>query len=311
MFTEHIIATQSGVVEQANAFFDPWESTAQDWRSCLELIEKISKISTEKRVLVWRGVTNASFALHSSLYRQLTSSRGIPPTEPQMVKAELKLLEAARENWRFGNLTALETLAHVQHYGGHTRLIDVTFNPLIALWFAVELNQDPYGKSSTESDGRLLAFDATKRSLKLDDFWGGHDLPWFGLQPKKWGMQLPSVWRPPSYNERIAAQNSAFLVGGVPSVMSGANAKYRKSPGNGQSSGTWTISEVRTATSVSLSMNVSSRTVQARATPTFTFRISASAKKEIRRVLATRFGITYSSLYPDLQGLARFGSRDL
>ncbi len=297
--------------DSGNSFFDPWESVAEDWKSCLGLIEKISYVSTEKRVLVWRGVTDAKYALHSSLYRHLTATKGSPPTESQMVKAELKLLEASRDRWRFGNLSALEILAHVQHYGGHTRFIDVTFNPLIALWFAVEQKPDQAGNANPETDGRLLAFDATRRSLKLDDFWGGRELPWSHLQPKEWGMQLPSVWRPPSYNERISAQNSAFLVGGVPSVRSGANAKYRKAPGDGQKAGTWAIDEVRAATSVSLSMNTTSRIVQDRATPTFTIRISAQAKKEIRRALSTRFGITHASMYPDLQGLAIFGYRGL
>lgn len=294
-------------VDSTHPFFGPWESVASSWEDFSRLLDTVEAISTKRRTLVWRGMSNSTYALHSSLYRRLLKTKGTPPTELQLVNAEMKILDAARNKWRFGNLSALEILANIQHYGGQTRFIDVTFNPLIALWFAVEAQSEHFGQSKPETDGRILAFDATARFLNFDDFWGGHDLPWADFQPVDWGMQLPTVWRPPSYNDRIAAQNSAFLVGGVPSVRSGTNAKYRKGPGDGQSTGTWRIQDVRAATSVSLSMNTTTRVVQERATPTFTIRISASAKREIRTVLATRFGISHASMYPDLQGLARFG----
>ena len=41
-----------------------------------------------------------------------------------------------------GLLTPLEELAKLQHYSIPTRLVDVTINPLIALYFAVENTDD-------------------------------------------------------------------------------------------------------------------------------------------------------------------------
>lgn len=295
----------------AEEFFAPWESLAHDWISSRDSIEGVINISTSSRDLVWRGVSNASYPLHSSLYRKLQNKLGHPPTEQQMVSSETRILRAARNSWRFDNLSALEIFAQIQHYGGPTRLLDVTYNPLIALWFAVEEKFDEHGAPLPDVDGRLFAFDATRSQLKLDETWGGYGLPWIDKTIEEWSTKLPSLWRPPEYNPRISAQNSAFLVGGVPMVMNGTNARYRKGPGDGQSSGAWKIDQVRLATSVTLSMNTVERKPQVRSTPTFTVRISDCAKAPIRRVLEEHFGYSSASLYPDLYGLSKYGTSSL
>ena len=69
------------------------------------------------------------------------------------------------------------------------------------------------------------AVNATDRQIELDTRWGGHSLPWASAPSDTWRRGLPLVWRPPSYNDRIPAQNSAFLIGGVPQVYAGDNAK--------------------------------------------------------------------------------------
>lgn len=245
--------------------------------------------------------------MHSSVYRNFMDRTGSPPDEAGVVKYEQELLAAARRRWRFDNLTALETLAHIQHYGGPTRLLDVSFNPLVALWFAVEQKYGDSGTPERDTDGRIFVFDATDRQIDLDGRWGERDLPWATAPDDKWRRGLPRVWRPPSYNERIPAQNSAFLIGGVPLFNSGDNAKYRKGPGNGSVAGNWSVDEVRRSTSVTLSMNSLDRRLQARAKPTFTLRIKASGKPAIRATLETQYGLNASSIYPDLFGLAQHG----
>jgi len=209
-----------------NDFFIPWEAVANDWISSRDIIEQIINISSSSRNLVWRGVSNASYSLHSSLYRKLLNKLGVPPTEAQMVSAETRIIKAARNSWRFDDLSALEIFAQIQHYGGPTRFLDVTYNPLIALWFAVEEKFDEHGSPLPDADARLFAFDASRNQIKLDAIWGGYDLPWKDAQIEDWSTKLPGLWRPPEYNPRISAQNSAFLLGGVPKVIKGANARY-------------------------------------------------------------------------------------
>lgn len=295
----------------ADSFFAPWDLLAFDWQSSQAQIQEILRLATPTRDIVWRGVSSASYPLQSSLYRHLMASNGKPPSEEQMLAAEKRILRIARHEWRFDNLTALEIFAQIQHFGGPTRLLDVSYNPLIALWFAVEEKFDANGESSDSVDARVFAFDVTQNQLKLDGQWGSYEIPWRDGNQKGWGTRLPAVWRPPAYNSRIPAQNSAFLLGGVPKMRSGENAKYRKGPGDGTSTGTWRISEVRLATSVSLAMNLGERNLQARSTPTFSIRISAEAKSGIRKILEKHFGYDSASLYPDLYGLSKFGLRQL
>ncbi|MBW1640051.1 FRG domain-containing protein [Microbacterium resistens] len=288
-------------------FFAPWESQSAsitNWATMLNQINRVLEFVGD-RSLAWRGLSDAGYSLHSTLYRHL--SKGASVSEDELVEFETKMLDVARTRWRFDNLSALELLAQFQHLGAPTRLLDVTFNPLIALWFAVEPKYDK-GELRPDIDGRLVAYDVTNRQINLSDEWGGRDLPW-RKRPDGWTNQLPRVWRPPSYNERIPAQDSAFLLGGIPA---GSSRFYRRRPGDSTNIRPWRRDEFRAITSVPTKMwSLDYRPLYPRSTPTLTIRIPADAKADIRRVLDHRFGINTASVYPDMYGLAQHGWKPL
>jgi hypothetical protein len=197
----------------------------------------------------------------------------------------------------------------------------VTLNPYVALWFAAE-EKNPDLDNSNSADGRLFALDVTNRQIELNRFWRSRVIPWSDGTPdanspleqtmSEWRTSLPLLWRPPQYNERIFAQNAAFLVGGVPQYVAGSNARYRKAPGNANAGkGNWKISEVREVTSVGLSMSRLGTALrfgeQRKSTPTFTVLVSQSAKAEIRNRLRETMGLDYWTIYPDILGLANLG----
>ena len=218
-----------GKPNDADKILEPFEEYVTNWESAVAKINLIIERSQliEPRELVWRGVTDSKFWPDNSLYRYLTLEAQKssdpklrhPPFEDDMKKFENELLKVARTLWRFDHLSALEIFAHVRHFGGLTRLLDVTYNPLIALWFAVERQE---GVDDENVDVRLYAFDVTEKKALLDANWGGRDLPWdsqLTLPARKlFGDEPYWIWKPPSYNERIPAQNSAFLVSKIASL---------------------------------------------------------------------------------------------
>lgn len=64
----------------------------------------------------------------------------------------------------FRGLTHLDTLVTMQHYGLPTRLLDVTSNPLVALYFACQ----DYGKGNTKP-GKVFVYGVPRENLVYSD----------------------------------------------------------------------------------------------------------------------------------------------
>lgn len=295
-------------------------------RQIANLISKVGELQ-----LVWRGVQNANWGLHSSLYRRLMEVNGVRgpeikpalpqsfPTEDQMVRAESNLLAIARDEWRLDGLPALEVFARLQHYGAPTRLIDVTRNPYIAAWFAVETSSE-----QDVHDGRLFALGTTPVSdssdgpqehetrLTLNDIGGGYIPFWHHLsdtaerQQLDWGTGARRrFWVPPAYDPRIVAQNAGFILDGIP-IISQQTASSFKRPTSEQKY--WNKNDLLASSSIYAKTYSPARKPRAskrKFSPTFTFRISSEAKADIRGILEDRFGYRKSTIYPDVAALAQ------
>jgi hypothetical protein len=293
-----------------NGFYTPWESKIDSFAEIDALLTKLSeKWLGQDRQFAWRGVVDATFPLHSSLYRRLLWKReaaGItnPPDESALAEAEGEIL-AETHRWGLhngpqGRLSILSQLAALQHFGAPTRLIDVTLNAYIGLWFAVEKDDD--------RDGRLFAIDITSKLINeqadLREWEDRTDRPWSHFDHDRWTGET-FAWKPPPFERRISAQNGAFLFAGVPKTRPGFQVPKR--PGRR----TWPQAQVRRATSLPLRLHkADSRAggVRAGGAPAYTFRIAASAKPIIRQRLEAMFGYAHRTIYPDLPGFALHGT---
>lgn len=304
------LASNAREVALVDDFWQPWESDISDFAAIDALLTKLSKKwGKAGRQFAWRGVVDASWPLHSSLYRRLwwkyqEDGAAQPPDEDAFYEAETRILADAHRwglhNGERGRLSILSELATLQHFGTPTRLIDVTLNAYIGLWFAVEKRDD--------IDGRLFAIDITSKLINETENRDWEDAlsrPWKGLSEDDWSI-VTFGWKPPPFEARIAAQNGAFLFGGVPTTKPGFQLLKKPSE-----SPTWSRPSVRKCTSVALRFhkaNPRAGGVAKQGSPAYTFRIAAKAKAEIRERLEAMFGYSYRTIYPDFPGFATFGT---
>jgi hypothetical protein len=300
-------------------FWKPWEQEIDSFDSALTVIhDMFDKWSSGGRVFAWRGQVDASWALHSSLYRRLAWTKAMMPEEALQQDEEDEILKAVHR-WGLhtgerGRLSALSQLAVLQHYGAPTRLIDVSFNPLIGLWFAVEAQWNNGQATNEDKDGRLFVIDVTNRLINEDKerrYWEDESRrPW----PRKSDNDLfrqwnrhTFAWRPPHLDHRIAAQNGGFLLGGVP--ISGTTKQPDQWPKTTvPSDGKWRIDEVREAISIPLRVHKLDATSGVDPeSPVYTLRIKQSAKAGIREKLEKLYGYTHSTIYRDYSGFASYG----
>ncbi len=297
-------------------FFRPWETVIDSFDAIAARLTSIFErwIEYEDRLFAWRGVVDASWPLHSSLYRRClwSSSAATAPDEARLAVVESDVLTSVHRwglhNGDRGRMSVLAQLATLQHFGAPTRLIDVTMNAYIGLWCAVQPTFKDGERAPTAAYGRLFAIDITDRLINEDDgrrAWEDDaHRPWKTLSLDAWCSKT-WAWRPPAFERRIAAQSGAFLFGGVPRTNVGV--VWPKS--TAARGGRWKIDEVRRCVSVPLRFHVADPQaggVPSGGQPAYTFRITADAKPDIRRRLDSLFGYRHATIYPDFPGFSAY-----
>jgi hypothetical protein len=289
-------------------------SSVQQFTSALA---KMSPRHSEHE-LVWRGQGNADWSVRSTLSRAVALRNGTGvATEDELVEAELDILASAR---KWGLNTAelasapLHTLAELQHVGAPTRLLDVTRDPEIAAWFAVEddeLDHDglliAWGQHPRVRNG-VFKLQSTSELLAL----AGGSLPWVDWEDEdrrdaSWGTgERTHVWFPTTPNKRMLVQRGGFMIESGPMLLDPIrktiNSELTSSTGEYHD---WRRSELERATSViGLPSLIGRKTkpTDPALVPIFTILIRAGAKADIREHLRSH-GLEARAMYPDLSGL--------
>lgn len=296
---EFFAAWEPDPVESLDGFFDLLKRTFSKWSS-----------SNKNAQYAWRGVINSGYPLHSSLYRRMRWTNPSHRDEQALAKLEGDILKEAHR-WGLhyagkSHLPILYELAMLQHFGAPTRLLDITFNPLIALWFAVEDQRDEKAQPlHADKDGRLFIFDVSERiineSTAEERMWEEtHSRPWNGdRRPEDW-RQRTWAWRPAPIEARFAAQAGGFLMGGVPISTGG---RWKDASG-----ASWPIDTVRDCLSVAARFTkLEPGPGRPPNHPAFTVRVKAPAKPEIRESLRSWFDLDGRTVYPDHAGFGAYG----
>jgi hypothetical protein len=260
-----------------------------DAEGLLAKVARITTWSTECQ-FVWRGHPDPNWKLHSALFHRIEQSDGVLPDEQRLREVEVDLLARAsrRELGGAPDTPQLQRLAILQHHGTATRLLDVTSDPMIALWFACA------GGAHSKKQGVLFAIEVSDAlHLAWDDQRRVDEIV-DGL-----GDEQVGVFWPHPVDARIQVQRGAFVLGPVPSDPA-----------------------VRAATSLPLRVQAPARAhrhgVIARRQAVFgargrgrpvipsilAVRIPQHTKRRLLRILETSYGYTDETIYPDIDGFS-------
>lgn len=121
------------------AFYNSKEVDVYFAKSLYSFNKILSKIKNDSnKKIFYRGHANANYFLIPSIMRKKSWAEN----EAEMYN---ELIINCPESFEKCN-THLEKLVEMQHYGLPTRLLDITRNPLVALFFAAETEQNSYGE---------------------------------------------------------------------------------------------------------------------------------------------------------------------
>lgn len=160
---------------------------------------------------LFRGHMNVEWRLESSLYRHFDNIVKILPSSRNLAKDdhEEELIRVFREHapLYLNNLPAksekLEWLSIMQHYGTPTRLLDITFSPYVAAFFALEDGHDDCcvfaikHKYFTGIDGKCFN-DVNYKKRLFDD----------RINDRSFFIPYEQEYK----TKRIVAQQGAFLI---------------------------------------------------------------------------------------------------
>lgn len=182
---------------------------------------------------LYRGVPDETYDIgEASAYRRLPNKEDRIPAK--LIEINQGLINHVRDrkfDHKYGrDLSDLEILGELQHFRAATCLIDFTFNPLVALWFACKPCNDGIHK-----DGKVAAVLNDHSIKKVRSEWLQQsnkeevkDIGFFFEADKNVGKYSLYQWQPWGLNNRILAQDAVFLFGAAPieaeeCIISGAS----------------------------------------------------------------------------------------
>ncbi len=119
----------------------------------LHLLDKLGRFDGKQ--LYFRGHSKASYLLEPKVYR----NRGWIEGESTMLK---ELILRCPDDFA-GGVSTFQALVRMQHYGLPTRMLDLTANPLVALYFACEKHE------KDDEDAQVIVFGFDDDQVKYFD----------------------------------------------------------------------------------------------------------------------------------------------
>jgi len=193
------------------------------------MIKKVKSMSGFYRLLkevnelknpIFRGHSSVKYELKSSSFRRLENKyKDILKVGKNLSLYHGQLIEEFKENKyhqsQIGELTDLEILAKLQHYGAATCFMDFSKNIAVALWFACSSKENVDGRvyilKNTQDVLSYKRINSTQLKYNIGKFYEDY------LSDEKEDIKENELtkyfllWEPPYLSERILQQDSIFL----------------------------------------------------------------------------------------------------
>ncbi|MCI1643306.1 MAG: FRG domain-containing protein [Bifidobacterium crudilactis] len=172
------------------------------------LEEIVLPVTDATHTHVFRGQTNIGWEPIPGLYRRLLNNGY---SKPEITEALIKEYEedclCEANGLGFYESNRLDTMIDLQHRGGATRLLDVSRDPFIALWFACDENGD-------QTDGVIFDYAAENSITSKYGQINNWDQLSSNISPGAALLYFPT-WK----NERVKAQSAGFLTCSIQNTL--------------------------------------------------------------------------------------------
>lgn len=245
----------------------------------------------KNHVWLWRGQARGDLGVEPGMHTRVLNSDAVSHDESAAAAATTGLLKAARKmrlDRQDGNrLPDLALLANLQHHGAATPLLDVSTDPLIALWMVAFANSsDPDALDDTP--GSLFGIRRPPKERWIDP-----------LDARKYTARSSSnisdalagqTWwyRAPDVTERLRIQRGSFLIGELSRPNDRPNTTLPLNLALGSENSIANKLKKRGKASIANIGNVE----------IFRIVIPAASKIFLRRILEDRSGLSIETIYP-------------
>ncbi|MEF3764088.1 FRG domain-containing protein [Escherichia coli] len=128
-------------------------------------VTEIAKIKPRKGYsLFFRGQAKESYTPIPSVFRNTDPKDESSALFSEREHIMFEQLVAACPNDFLSCYSAFDHLVKMQHYGLPTRLLDITSNPLVALYFASNAH---FGRGKDSSDGEIIIYEIKDENIKF------------------------------------------------------------------------------------------------------------------------------------------------
>lgn len=230
---------------------------------------------------LWRGQANATYNLEPGLHTRIAKHVAVDDAQVETYSTELiKVARTAELDRHEGFvLPDMALLALLQHHGAATPLLDVTLDPIVALYMAVVSPTE----SDVNEDGVVFAI---KRPAKVID---AYDSRTFTDIYSKISANEVTLYSAPDVSERLRIQRGHFLLGRHSVADKRITIPISLDPSSPQKQ-SWVWKRMAKRGIKSPPPNAT--------TDLAAFRVTAGFKNDIRAWLEDRSGLTKDFVYP-------------